>query len=271
MAAFEAQRLFDRPAAARGRSVSLAVTASLFLFPILIVAVALARTAAERPAVSLNFWLGISLPIAGAALLFIAVRLGGLVAKLRLRDDQRTGPRVEVLGTREKLVDRLEELARGSLNLFFLDSSNVTSHLVGAPGFLTSRCAPRASYRQISSVRSEQEFRDLVCLIRKSREAEKGSYLCADEYPLFIASLSFCVIERDDGHYVFVIHGTRDKKPAHVVLVRDEIFGRLMRREFERLWTSLAEKRSPLFRDGRLDGAEEARLSEKFRRPGHIR
>lgn len=178
----------------------------------------------------------------------------------------------EIFATVPDFVDRLEELTAGSASVSVLDLDNLASRLAAAPGFLSASCAPRVRYRHISNIRGEEELQDLVRLIRRSAEAEKGSYFCAYEEPLLRDSTSFCVVERDDGFHVFLIHEIGgDETPTSVVLFHDQELGRRLLAELERLWQALTASSRPLFENGRLDPARDARLMSACAGPAERR
>jgi len=148
----------------------------------------------------------------------------------RLRDTKG-----EILGTVQDFVDRLEELTAESTRVSVLDLAGLALHLASAPIFLSARCAPRAGYRHVSNIGGEEDFQDLVRLIRRSAEAEKGAYFCAYEEPLLKGATSFCVVERDDGLHVFLVHEIGDEKPTSIVLFHDAELGRRLLGELDRL------------------------------------
>lgn len=166
----------------------------------------------------------------------------------------------EVFGSVPDFIDRLEELTAGSAGVSVLDLAGLTRHLAAAPGFLSARCAPRVGYRHVSNIGGEEELQDLVRLIRRSAEAEKGAYFCAYEDPLLRGSTSFCVVERDDGAHVFLVHEIGDEKPTSIVLFHDAELGRRLLGELDRLWSALTASGRPLFENGRLDPARDTRL-----------
>ena len=166
----------------------------------------------------------------------------------------------EIFGTVPDFIDRLEELTAGSASVSVQDLAGLTRHLAAAPGFLSTRCAPRAGCRHVSNISGEEELQDLVRLIRRSAEAEKGSYFCTYRDPLFRGSTSFCVVERDDGFHVFLVYEIGDERPISVVLLHDAELGRRLLGELDRLWSVLTANGRPLFENGHLDPARDARL-----------
>lgn len=167
---------------------------------------------------------------------------------------------VEMLNAPEDLVDRLEELVDGSLAVSMLDLIGLTRYLVAAPRFLSRGCAPRNGYRQITRVRRKDDLHDLVRLVRRSAEAERGTYFCARHSPLFSSLTSFCVIERADGLHVVQIHALGRGKPTRVVVVHDDAFGQFMLQELDRLQAKLGRDTPALFADGLLDAVQEKSL-----------
>lgn len=166
----------------------------------------------------------------------------------------------EIMGSVKDFVERLEQLTAGSARVCLLDLDGVARHLAAAPAFLGTRCAPRVRYRHISNIAGLEGFRDLVRLIRRSAEAEKGAYLCVFKEALLRESTSFCVVERDDAVHVFLIHEIGGEGPTSVVRVDDREVGRLVLNRFERYWEGLTASARPLFDGGTLDPAQESRL-----------
>lgn len=187
-------------------------------------------------------------------------RLEGLIRSIGARPMSAAAPRAETLTTVEDFVERLERLASGCIQMCVLDVTNMTRHLVVAPRFLSTRCAPRLGYRQVSNIDDVQGFQALVQLIRRSAPAEEGTYFCLRESSWLSAWGSFCLIEREDGFYIFLVRRLTDRGTADVVLIHDETLGRLMLRQYESLWGKLAESGSPLFAEGRLNEEREASL-----------
>lgn len=215
----------------------------------------------------LSLGYGFCVLLTSAILAFLLWRLETLGGLSRLRHSVFSSPVVETLTSVEDFVDRLEELSHQSINVCLFDLTNISRFLVAAPRFLSLRCAPRRNYRQVSNIAGEKGFQDLVRLIRRGAPAERGTYYCLNEDSCIYAGSSFCLIERDDGFYVFLVHQLSDRGTAEVVLVHDETFGRLMLRQFNRAWRKLDTTRTALFRDGRFDRAEEARMLGKHEEP----
>ncbi len=255
----------------RSRSIlRSAVPVAMISLPLVIGLAALATEAGLLRFVGASateLWFGAGFFLAGSALTFVAHRFEGLIERFRLRDLPRPKSSVEVLGTAAEFVSRLEQLTRDSLSVRVLDLGGLTRHLVAAPRFLGARCAPRTGYRHLSNIGSDKQLRHLVQLIRRSVEAEKGSYFCVTGEPLFFTSSSLCLVEREDGLYVFLCHEIGGGRGANVVLVRDQQFGRLISGEYDRLWERLEESAPPIFHDGRLDDEQADRLSEAFAVP----
>ena len=249
---------FNRPRKLTGdRGVSgSAIPVSIISIPPLAGVAGLAGATGILPGLSPSVWFSLSFVLACGAMAGIAFRLESHLRQLRRPETSN----VEMLGTPRAFIERLEELTRESRNVCVLDRSRLTRHLAAAPRFLSAQYAPRSRYRQISTVGDPEEFRSLVRLIRRSTQAERGSYVAAQDDPLVSVSTSFCVVERDDGLYTFLIYEMGGRKRANVVLFHDDVFGRRMLGEFDRLWSRLAANGPPLFDDGVLNHAVEARL-----------
>lgn len=255
MKAFQLQQINRPRELGEGRGVlGSAIPVSIISIPPLAGLAGVAGAAGVLPGMSPNLWFSLSFIVACAAMAGIAFRLERLVLRQPNSSD------VAMLGSSREFIERLEELARDSKRVCVLDRSNITPHLAAAPRFLTAQCAPRSSYRHISSVGGKEEFRSLVHLVRRSAEAERGSYFAVHQHPLVSISTSFCLVERRDGIFTFLIYKMGCGKRANVVLFHDEVFGRRMLGEFDRIWSQLSAGGPPLFDDGALNRAEEKRL-----------
>lgn len=265
MTTFQIPRLYNMKWPAQPRAT---ITAAMITLPLLASLSALAGAFGQLPKAPTNLWFGAAFALASTALALAAWRVEGLIGRYGRAGGP--GPKTEVLPSADAFVDRLERLTQDSSSVSVLDLSSFTSHLVAAPAFLSARCAPRLSYRQISKVRDERQFQNIVRLIRRSAQAERGSYYCVPGDDVLFGSTSFCVIERDDGFHVFLV-ADNEKEPADIVLVHDDAYGRFMLNEFNRLRGRLeAEDGPPLFHDGRLDPARESRLMETCASPRRI-
>ena len=192
---------------------------------------------------------------------FFPIQVSPITERLRLRNIRWPRPKIEAFGTRDDFIEGLEELTVGSRQVCFLDSSNMAPHLIEARHYLRSTCVPLGSYRHVANVENEEELEHLVRFIQDRHETEKGTYFCLHEDPLYFASLSYCVVERDDELYVFLIHDDRKVgEKAQVVRIQDRNFGRFMLEEYGRLWDKLEADKEPLSRDGKLSRDEEIQL-----------
>lgn len=247
--------------------LNLAALAALSLAPL----AALMGLAAQAGWLAMhpNIGFGLCALLVSGHLGSLAWRLEGFIRSAGVRPTGGPVPVVETLTTVEDFVDRLERLAAGCTRLWVLDVNNMTRHLVAAPRFLSAGCAPRLDYRQISNIDSEKGFEDLVRLIRRGAPAEDGTYYCLRERSVLSAWSSFCVLEREDGFYVFLVHRTSDQGSADIVLMHDETLGRLMLRQYQGLWSQLAETESPFFSAGRF--AEERSVGEPGEAPRELR
>lgn len=165
---------------------------------------------------------------------------------------------VESLSGTKALMEKIEELVRGSSAVYVLNLLNPSENNVHTKKFLrflrrylTSRECSIGEYRRISSVESPAEFKDHCRALWEFRKTSRIAHKLFSKSVADGPYLSFFLINRGVHYDVFFFDVLGSTPAPEALLISDKKVGQFAKQEFDRFWESLNDP--PIFSQRRLD------------------